>query len=271
LPRIDTQDATAWQRKRKLFGETDDRERDGLYNVALAVTGDATDKGSHKLTPILLRFLNLRPSVRNRLGQVFMTLLLPNGMKWDGCLQPFLWEVARHGPGKRGFRVRDALQLDAPRTPRVRLLALIWTHDSRGLPLYTRQWQTPALVGFCIWCHQKGFTFQGWGSTCYMGACRSLPANHRLRTLLARLFTSEPAPGVRRGARLPVRATVPAAKAPKPTTHRGTVRRMNQAEAAKRQGKDTRVGLYRIPRLLFHNARTFIFDTVIWICGMSCK
>ena len=105
---LDVQDANIWQTKRETFGETRDNKNEWIYNLAVAMSGDAADFKGASLTPILIRILNLPPWVRDRAAQVMMTLLLPKGVKWQGCLAPLWWELTQWGPSGPGFRIHDA-------------------------------------------------------------------------------------------------------------------------------------------------------------------
>jgi hypothetical protein len=141
-------------------------------------------------------------------------------MKWDGCLEPLLWELRQYGPNSKGFRVRDAAAGDRPRY--CRLFVACWCHDTRGLPLYTHTWQTPCHYYFCLWCKQMGFSLkEGHRGTCYMGAVRALSAQHILKRSHAEAFSDDLVTS------RPALATM--AK-PQPTTHRGSNKRMMQAE-----------------------------------------
>jgi hypothetical protein len=75
---LDWPDAEVGERKRLLFDEAADVDEDAwLYNLVLAVSGDATEKGKGSFTPILVRLLSLPPWLRDKLPHVIMTLLLP--------------------------------------------------------------------------------------------------------------------------------------------------------------------------------------------------
>jgi hypothetical protein len=75
---FDWPDAEVGERKRLLFDEAADLDEDDwLYNLVLAVSGDATEKGKGSFTPILVRLLSLPPWLRDKLPHVIMTLLLP--------------------------------------------------------------------------------------------------------------------------------------------------------------------------------------------------
>ena len=65
---IDVQDAAIWLTKHAIFGDEGDSE--GLYHLAFAMSGDATDNKGRSITPILLRLLNFPPWIRDRLAQV---------------------------------------------------------------------------------------------------------------------------------------------------------------------------------------------------------
>ena len=84
----------------KVFGDRNNVE--GLYHLAFAMTGDATETKGDSITPILLRLLNLPPWIRDRMQQIIMVLLFPKGVKHEMCLAPLLWELAKFKPGEHG-------------------------------------------------------------------------------------------------------------------------------------------------------------------------
>jgi hypothetical protein len=157
-------------------------------------------------------------------------------MKWDGCLEPFLWELRQYNPKSKGFPIYDAAANGRKRF--CRLFLAMWCHDTRGLPLYTHSWQTPCKLHFCLWCSQSGFTMKGAGATCYMGAVRALSAHHGLKRAHAEAFSDD---DTTPRARLAILAP------PKPATPIGSARRMAKAAQMVKAGRDdddTRVRLF---------------------------
>lgn len=105
---LDIQDAHIWRTKEKHFGETQANRSTSIYNVAISMSGDAAKFRGSSLTPVLCRILNCAPWVRDRSAQVAMSLLLPKGVKWQGCLAPLYWECDQWGVDGPGFDIYDA-------------------------------------------------------------------------------------------------------------------------------------------------------------------
>lgn len=128
--------------------------------------------------------LNLPPWVRYRQGLVHLALLLPKGIKNQAMLEPLLSELKSVGPGTAGVDVYDG-HTDAMLTIFYGLVN--GCHDLRALPHYVRHWQTPALIGACLWCDVEGAKVSK-GATAYHEAIRSLPMGDPLRARHMALF-----------------------------------------------------------------------------------
>ena len=81
------------KRKREVFDEDADDEDAWLYNIVLAMSGDATDHRDKSITPILIRVLSWAPWIRDDLDYVIMTLLLP-----EVCLELYLFCLSDNSP-----------------------------------------------------------------------------------------------------------------------------------------------------------------------------
>ena len=105
---LDIQDTQIWRTKEAHFGETQENRDKSIYNVAIAMSGDAAKFRGASLTPILIKTVSTAPWVRDRPAQIALTILLPKGVKWQGCLAPLWWELKQWGADGPGFDVYDA-------------------------------------------------------------------------------------------------------------------------------------------------------------------
>jgi hypothetical protein len=113
-------------------------------------------------------------------------------------------------------------------------------HDTRGLPIYCRQWQAPALSGSCLWCECKGYQLKGSGTTAYYGALAALPHRHALRQEMIESVGQRNVDLASENENDPRRVTAHAHPW-KPTTKQGVRRRQQKAEELAARKKNTRV------------------------------
>jgi hypothetical protein len=82
---LDVHDTPTWEKKTRVFGVPATSE-EALYDHAFIISADATDFRKKSFTPVLARNTSLKPDIRDRPGQVCMTLLLSEVIK--SCLYP---------------------------------------------------------------------------------------------------------------------------------------------------------------------------------------
>jgi hypothetical protein len=69
---LDVHDTPTWAKKLRAFNSPEDKS---IYDHAFIISADATDFRNMSITPVYARNCSLRPGLRDRLGQVCMTLL----------------------------------------------------------------------------------------------------------------------------------------------------------------------------------------------------
>jgi hypothetical protein len=79
---LDIHDTPSWDKKMRAFG-TPPQSEESIYDHAFIISADATDFRQRSLTPVYARNCSLRPGVRDRPGQVCMTLLFSEVCPFD--------------------------------------------------------------------------------------------------------------------------------------------------------------------------------------------
>jgi hypothetical protein len=168
--------------------------------------------------PLMIRFLNLAPWVRDVWGLVFIALLVPMACKnYAEAMKPLIWALQvtimfdtgvfiivryvtmpnahvfmlnvlglqRLGPDGPGVTVWDA---HAEAFAVCHFMLCFCHYDTRAMPYFVRNWQAPAEHGACLWCEIKGRKRAKSGAIVYFDAVRNLPVASPMRVEYAAAF-----------------------------------------------------------------------------------
>lgn len=107
-------------------------------------------------------------------------------------------------------------------------------HDTRGIPIYTCQCQSPAIVGACLWCEVTGWQLPGSSATAYTTAVVRLAGTDPARDAYCAAF------GGKGEQKLDPRVGMGRLDRIKKKTHTVIKARQRQAEVLKAAGRSTK-------------------------------